>query len=285
MAEPLIRILKVAIAAVFFMCDSLRCIVRRLVGRPVPPPFVVLMYHSVKRHEHGRFKRQMDQLLKAGRPVYADFNAAGSGHRPAIAVTFDDAYVSVMENALPVCRSYGIPASIFVPTRYLGSAPGWIANDRHRDAHERVLTERELQQLKAEGVLIGSHAATHRHLTQLHDEEISAELEQSRSTLQELLAERIDLFALPYGAYNDHVLRLASSAGYTRVFLNVPVRPADPMSHFLVGRIDVSPTDWGFEYALKIRGAFRWLPWAMTTKRRLMSVAQAFAPTAARRTA
>jgi hypothetical protein len=48
------------------------------------------------------------------------------------------------------------------------------------------------------------------------------------------------------------------------------VQPGDA-SH-VVGRIEVSPTDWPLEFRLKIRGAYQWLPLAMSAKRKVVSL-------------
>ncbi len=37
----------------------------------------------------------------------------GDWPRPPVLVTFDDAYASVVENAAPICRKYGVPALLF----------------------------------------------------------------------------------------------------------------------------------------------------------------------------
>ena len=229
------------------------------------------MYHSVKENECARFARQMDHLVHVAEPVYADFSGAPSRRASAVAVTFDDGYCSVVDNALPAMRARAIPATVFVPTQYLGDRPGWITNDRHRDARERVMTTDQLRRLRDDGVLIGSHGVSHRPLTRLSEVDTRAELHGSRKVLQEILGEKVDLFALPYGSTDDRVLRLAAEAGYSRVFLS-PSRDDRSVPSgrhgYAVDRVDVSPTDWTVEYGLKIRGAYRWLPFAITAKRR-----------------
>jgi hypothetical protein len=81
------------------------------------------------------------------------------------------------------------------------------------------------------------------------------------------------------------VMGLASRAGYKRVFLNVPVRARANCAADVVGRIEVSPTDWPLEYHLKIRGAYQWLPIAIATKRRLLATLTLLYPTVVRRAA
>jgi peptidoglycan/xylan/chitin deacetylase (PgdA/CDA1 family) len=268
--ETSTRVLKFAIALLFDGFETMRALVRRVAGYPTNPPFVVLMYHSVKHDERERFARQIDQLRRLAHPVYADFAGAATDGRRYVAVTFDDGYHSVLENAFPILNERGVPSTYFVPTQHVGKHPGWITDARHRDATERLLTDEELRQMRNAGALIGSHGVTHRPLTLISQNDVTAELAQSRKTLSAMVGQDVDLFALPYGAGNADVYRMATAAGYTRVFLNVPVHRGSAGEH-VVGRVEVSPTDWPLEFRLKIRGAYQWLPWAMSAKRTVLT--------------
>ena len=61
-----------------------------------------------------------------------------------MAVTFDDGYRSVLDEAVPVLQRYGFPAVCFVPTRWIGEANGW---DTFKP------TDRALPILSAEGLV------------------------------------------------------------------------------------------------------------------------------------
>lgn len=271
------RLMKVVLALFYLAGDSARCGLLRRVGYPVHSASVVLMYHAVKSHERAAFAHQMELLLRAAQPVEADFfDATISSRRVAVAVTFDDAYQSVLENAIPILREKRIPFTLFVPTKCLGKRPDWITNKRHPNAHERLLTFDEIKTVRQIGGLIGSHGVTHRPLTDLSDTETLAELTESRALLQKIVGTSVQLFAVPYGASNDDVLCFAKQAGYKHVFLSVPVAPANGVAGFVRGRIEVSPSDWTIEYRLKILGAYRWLPIAITAKRRCMNVWKRF---------
>jgi peptidoglycan/xylan/chitin deacetylase (PgdA/CDA1 family) len=267
------RLLKVVIAFFYLPFDAVRCTLLRLLGYPVSARFVALMYHSVKSHERQQFAHQMDLLVRLANPVAGDFTGCNDGrNRSFVAVTFDDAYQSILENALPILRTKRIPATLFVPTDSLGTKPGWITNERHRDAGERLLTSDELRFIQQTGGLIGSHSVTHRPLTELSPAEALAELTESRQVLERILGKNVDSFALPYGAGNANVLRLAAEAGYQRVFLSEPVNSRAGVEGPLYGRIVVSPSDWALEYRLKVLGAYQWLPTGIAVKRRIVSV-------------
>jgi peptidoglycan/xylan/chitin deacetylase (PgdA/CDA1 family) len=268
------RLLKVGIAIAFAAGRAAHDTMARALGRAAPPSFTVLMYHSVKPSERARFDRQMDYLLRVAAPVRPDFRPgedAGS-HRHHVAVTFDDGYESILENALPSLRARRIPATVFVPTGYLGTRAAWLTEDGRRDLNERLLSASEVKRLRAEGVLIGSHSVHHRALALLSGEESFAELHESRTALEALLGEPIALCALPFGSHSPEVLRRSQEAGYRQVFLSEPLGTRENVEGVAVGRIGVSPSDWPLEYRLKVRGAYQWLPWAIAAKQRLRTL-------------
>jgi len=265
--------LKVVIAFFYLPFDSVRCTLFQLLGYPVSARFVALMYHSVKSHEREQFAHQMDLLVRLASPVAGDFTGRSEyRNRGFVAVTFDDGFQSILENALPILREKKIPATLFVPTDSLGTRPGWITNERHRDAAERLLTSDELRFVQQTGGLIGSHSVTHRPLTELSRAEALAELTESRQVLEKILGRNVDSFALPYGAGNADVLQLAARAGYQRVFLSEPVNSRAGIDGPVCGRIGVSPSDWALEYRLKVLGAYQWLPMGIAIKRRIVNV-------------
>jgi peptidoglycan/xylan/chitin deacetylase (PgdA/CDA1 family) len=219
---------------------------------------VVLYYHAVRQDQRGTFARQMDILLRVARPWGLDA-CPGQGQEPLVAVTFDDGYVSVIENALPELQQRGIPATFFVPTGSWGERPGWIKSPGHPFWQERVMSREELQRLAAEPlVTIGSHTVLHPNLLQVSAREATRELVESKAGLESLLGRPIEWFSFPHGAHDASLVRLALEAGYRRLFSIEPTL-VDPLQPGVVnGRVAVDPDDWPLEFFLKIHGAYRW---------------------------
>jgi peptidoglycan/xylan/chitin deacetylase (PgdA/CDA1 family) len=111
-------------------------------------------------------------------------------------ITFDDGKRNVLHVALPHLRRRGYPAVLFVPTGFIG---GKSTFDGGEEPEEPICTWRELQELEQAGVSIQSHGVTHRGFSSLSPEEQLHELEESKSTLEEGLGKRVDLFAFPFG--------------------------------------------------------------------------------------
>src|SRR5258707_14946875 len=104
----------------------------------------------------------MRHLRRRATLVFADDERPLNG-RPVVAVTFDDAVESVYEHALPVLARHRMPATIFAPTGYLGTAPRWIPSAARSGGRARVVSPALLAMLDARWVKIGSHTVTAPH--------------------------------------------------------------------------------------------------------------------------
>jgi hypothetical protein len=82
---------------------------------------------------------------------------------------------------------------------------------------------------------------------------------ESKKKLEEILGMTVDLFAFPYGIYNENLVKLVQQSGYRHAFTCVPRNESTEEYPFLIGRFEADPSDWKAEYWLKIRGAYTWL--------------------------
>ncbi|HEU4753330.1 MAG TPA: polysaccharide deacetylase family protein, partial [Armatimonadota bacterium] len=119
---------------------------------PVPPPppplaptalldgtqdVAVLMYHDITDQPSvyfdirvAEFRRQLRELKEAGASVIsmADLYDHLHGGKPipprAVVLTFDDGYLGNLENAYPLLKEFGYPATFFVHTSAVGVKTG-----------------------------------------------------------------------------------------------------------------------------------------------------------------
>jgi peptidoglycan/xylan/chitin deacetylase (PgdA/CDA1 family) len=219
---------------------------------------VVLYYHAVPgRHRH-RFARQMDQLRKRAQPWALDQEPPRATHW--VGISFDDAYVSVLENAVPALLERCLPFTVFVPTGSLGDRPRWIRSPAHPLWNEQVMSKADLRKLvRLPGVTIGSHTVNHPRLTRLTPGELESELRGSKAALEDLVERSVELLSFPHGDWNEAVVEAARAAGYKRLFGIQPAcldgGPLPPV----VGRVAVEPDEFLLEFLLKLRGCYRWL--------------------------
>lgn len=269
------RITKLVISILFFTVNKIYIIACSLLGRGIPSILVILTYHPIKTSDTARFEKQMDILLNSGKPFPLNGNISALPGGNNISVTFDDAYQSILQNALPVLRKKNIPATIFVPAGCLGGKPTWITNPDHSYANETVLTEEQLKVLSSISpaglITIGSHTVSHINLNHTDESTAKREIFDSKIILETILNKEIKLFAAPFATLNEKFIPLFKEAGYQRVFLNIPTFPATKTDLYVLGRTSVEPTDWPIEYRLKLSGAYQWLPLAISLKKQLLA--------------
>jgi hypothetical protein len=68
----------------------------------------------------------------------------------------------------------------------------------------------------------------------------------------------VELLSFPHGAFDAGVLDAARAAGYRAAFGIFPECARETLNGFLRGRVAVNPSDWPWEFRLKIMGAYRW---------------------------
>lgn len=223
---------------------------------------LVLCYHAVSERwpadlsvTPDALERQVGALLRRGyRAVtFAEAVAAGEGRR--LAVTFDDAYRSVRERALPILDRLGVPATLFVPTAYVGderpmSWPGvdrWLGGEHESEL--LCLGVEGLADLRGHGWEIGAHTHTHPRLTTLAAEDLAAELERPRALLEQWLGAPCTTLAYPYGDVSPAVVTAAGAAGYeAAASLDATQAPGDPL---LCPRVGVYHADPLWRFRLK----------------------------------
>jgi peptidoglycan/xylan/chitin deacetylase (PgdA/CDA1 family) len=265
------RLVNLAGSLVVWTADRLSEQFCRLAGRPLPRRCVVLAYHSVPAEQRGLFVRQMEMLLKRAKIVHADIDSLPLPGGHYVAITFDDGYDDIVENALPELSQRGMPCTIFIITDLLGCKRNWEHRGGEDTSEVSLMSEEQLRQLPSDLVRIGSHTMSHAFLPRLEPGKMQDELAGSRVKLEKLLHREVKTFALPYGAYNDTVLQSCREAGYERVFTGLPIFAFSQPGEFLTGRAVVGLVDWPIEFRLKAAGAYRWLPWAYALKRRITS--------------
>ena len=115
------RILKLFVSCIVRVFDWSVSSCRRVLRFPPAPTCVILYYHVIERSVQGKFAWQVDCIRKNA--VTMDLDGIGNtqlecGHR--VIVTFDDASISVLENALTELAARNIPATVFVPVSHIG---------------------------------------------------------------------------------------------------------------------------------------------------------------------
>jgi peptidoglycan/xylan/chitin deacetylase (PgdA/CDA1 family) len=227
----------------------------------------VLCYHAISHAWPAAlavspymFRQQLETLLRRGYSgvTFTDM-VNGEAPRKAFAVTFDDAYRSVLSDARPVLDDLGVPGTVFAPTSMVGK-PGpmaWDGIDQWLGTrYEQELTCMswgDLRELRGAGWEIDSHTKSHPRLTELDDEELGSELVESRETCERELGLSTVTLAYPFGVHDARVRSAARDAGYVAAAADRP----GPVRRFQWPRINLHPVDQPWRFRLKVSPAVR----------------------------
>lgn len=198
---------------------------------------IVLCYHALSPTWEAdlsttpeRFERQLRLLVSRGYRGVTFTEAVESPARGRVlAITFDDAYRSVLELGLPILDRLGLVATVFAVTDFVGSEQPmkWPGIERWLGVpHERELMPMswpELQTLTEAGWEIGSHTVSHPHLTEVGDDMLRDELVRSKAACEDHLGNPCTSLAYPYGDFDARVVTATASAGY-RAAATLPSR-------------------------------------------------------------
>lgn len=249
------RFVKLMFSAAVGCADELRNRTRRA-GRESSIG-VVLYYHAIPAALRSAFARQLDDLCRQGQAWALEAPVPHTGWW--VGISFDDAYVSVLENAVPALLARNLPFTVFVPTGSLGQHPGWVHASTHPFRQERVMFREQIVALaELPGVTVGSHTVNHPRLTELPLPVMARELRDSRHMLEDLIGRPVRSLSFPHGAWNLAVVESARAAGYDRLFGIEPVQLANESLPAVIGRVAVEPCDTRLEFRLKLRGCYRW---------------------------
>jgi peptidoglycan/xylan/chitin deacetylase (PgdA/CDA1 family) len=191
------------------------------------PKIPILMYHSVsdvpERDKKVRntnsayslsikqFREQMEYIHKNGyKTLHLDQLLAENSQVPekSLVITFDDGWAYNYTNVFPRLKEYGLTATIFVVTGFVGQA--------------NYMDWNELREMSDAGISIQSHTASHKPLAQLSKKEVEYELETSKKTIEDALGKEVNCLSLPHGVFNDKVLKIAEEIGYQAVCTSEP---------------------------------------------------------------
>jgi peptidoglycan/xylan/chitin deacetylase (PgdA/CDA1 family) len=117
-------------------------------------------------------------------------------HTAAVSLAFDDDRPDQISIGVPLLSARNLKGTFFLVTSWIPGGGG---------------TWEQWRQVAAQGHEIGSHSVTHPDLTELSEQEVREELEQSRDTIDSNIpSQRCVSFAYPYGRLNDEVEQIVS---------------------------------------------------------------------------
>lgn len=238
-----------------------------------------------------RFRRQLVAMLQAGYralsfdEVLRAVRDAAFLQGPAFALTFDDGYRSVYENAWPLLEELDLRATIFVTVDFLDGkvSPPWqsshgaLVEEYARNAmHFRPLEWSQLREMAgSERFRIGSHSLSHGLMGRMHRDTVRHELQRSKRVLEDRLGVPVSCFSYPfgvssYGAYSPATEDAVRDAGFlcscTAEIGRVQAGSGTP---YLLPRHSLVDEDTGRDALAKAAGAYDWVGMAQRAFQRV----------------
>lgn len=141
---------------------------------------------------------------------------ANGGPNPdkQVVITFDDGWKSQYLYAVPVMEHYGFTATFGIITENVGRTIDGEPLDAPELTNTSKMTWPQIKDLLARGFEIASHSQTHPMLTKVTNDQLVAEVVDSKKTLEEKLGVPVTTFIYPYYNYDPRVMKAVQDAGY-----------------------------------------------------------------------
>ena len=222
----------------------------------------ILFYHRVSNAPDPlsvtphRFREQMELLARNDYTVVDIVHAlsvrAAASDAKVIALSFDDGYLDVAENALPILERLGFQATVFVAT---AAIDGDVTFDWYEE-QPPLLSWEDVTSLDAAGTLrFESHTVTHPNLLQLDHGSARHEITHSKLALERRLQRPVTCFCYPAGLFGERERRLVIEAGYSSAVSCEPGLNPDHGDRFSLYRTAIDTRDGLIDFRAKIAGA------------------------------
>ena len=168
-----------------------------LMSQKNPQAVPVLNYHQINDQDHNaltvstdQFRKQMKYLaengyhtITPGDMLDAWENGTPLPENPVI-ITFDDGYIDNYRNAYPILEEYGLKATIFLISDYIGTYPNYMTWDQAAEMQQSGLIDFE------------SHTLSHEQLDQAPStEELQKQLMGSKQAIEYHLQKKVEFIA------------------------------------------------------------------------------------------
>lgn len=172
----------------------------------------VLFYHDIHaRKQHTSmstplelFKKHIEVIQKEGFEIVADITAKTG----QVKIQFDDGFKGIYD-CFEYIQENKIPIEIFIVTSWIGKE-GFLSKSQIKELHESKL------------IRVSSHTHTHPNLGEIKDEEIHANLIESKQILENLVGGSVKSLCYPKGSFSGSVMQIAKDVGYTEQYSSLP---------------------------------------------------------------
>lgn len=246
-----------------------------VLNRGLRPQIPILMYHGIQnglrmRHPYfetntspGLFEAQMRFLYEAGYKTASldEVLQASRGNQRMekwVAITFDDGYRDFYTRAFPILQRYSATATVFV-------VPGFIDGLHPEKNPNDYMSWKQVKEVSAHGIRIGSHTMTHPKLYDLALAEVEQQVEQSKDIIQTKLGSAVDIFAYPFAfpeydkGFVTELRKILQNHSYRCGVCTIVGRAHSGSDQYFLPRIPVNSFDDLRFFKAKLNGGYDWL--------------------------
>ena len=128
----------------------------------------------------------------------------------AVALTFDDGYISIYDTAFPMLQEYGFPFTLFLSTGPIN------------DAQRNYMNWDQVREMSDAGVIIANHMVSHPYMLERGAtesasewiERLRQELLTAENEIQQHTGQAHKYLAYPYGEYNKAIKEMLAESGF-----------------------------------------------------------------------
>jgi peptidoglycan/xylan/chitin deacetylase (PgdA/CDA1 family) len=223
----------------------------------------ILLYHRVSDDPDplalrpAKFRAQMEYLASNGFQALdavtaLDLLYAGHLEPRTVAITFDDGFEDVVDNALPLLADLGFSATVFVATAVIdGDATyGWAPEGAS------TVSWAQIRRIDPSGVLrFEPHTRTHPDLRRLGDIDAEGEIRGSKAELERQVDRETHAFCYPSGFVQPRERELVRQAGFRYGVTCEPGLNTASTDPYLIHRVQIEGTDSLSAFRAKVGGS------------------------------
>jgi peptidoglycan/xylan/chitin deacetylase (PgdA/CDA1 family) len=167
----------------------------------------------------------------------------------SISITFDDGFADILHKAAPILCKLNIPFTVFVTPKLIIEKNEYLS----------IIELKEISKLDI--CTIGAHGYSHEPLTKFNLDNVTEEISNSKSWLQDIIGEEVAHMSYPYGAVNDVIKNVVKKCGFISACSSKPGFNSIKLDMLELRRTPILSHDNLDQFISKINGEWDWTKW------------------------